>query len=233
MNAPPELAPLLSTLAPSSVLFDHGLPLRSHDFLSHNVHQRFSSVPSSNIIPPSQLPYLELSSEHSSLALGPHSFYDNVFTHHSHPELSRVSWRQPQQLSTPPEWLRAEEKLGSDYPSGVAVGEDPLKTSPSQPSFQPRQNGGVNAHEVRLSFRLCLRMCADISSQPINFLSLLHPSSSPPYHVFVARIIKSSDQQASIFLQQKLKVADLEERHKIVDAICARGFEMMSHRLVL
>ena len=66
--------------------------------------------------------------------------------------------------------------------------------------------------------------------QPINFLSLLHPSSSPPYHVFVARIIKSSDQQASIFLQQKLKVADVEERAKIVDAICARGFEMMAHR---
>ncbi|KAF8164415.1 armadillo-type protein [Pholiota molesta] len=66
--------------------------------------------------------------------------------------------------------------------------------------------------------------------QPINFLSLLHPSSSPPYHVFVSRIIKSSDQQASIFLQQKLKVADLDERAKIVDAICARGFEMMAHR---
>jgi hypothetical protein len=63
-------------------------------------------------------------------------------------------------------------------------------------------------------------------------LSLLHPSSSPPYHVFVARIIKSSDQQASIFLQQKLKVADVEERAKIVDAICARGFEMMAHRCV-
>ncbi|KAG5643152.1 hypothetical protein DXG03_001514 [Asterophora parasitica] len=66
--------------------------------------------------------------------------------------------------------------------------------------------------------------------EPINFLSLLHPSSSPPYAVFVERIIKSSDQQASIFLQQKLKVADLEERAKIVDAICARGFEMMAHR---
>jgi len=66
--------------------------------------------------------------------------------------------------------------------------------------------------------------------QPINFLSLLHPSSSPPYPAFVARIIKCSDQQASIFLQQKLKVADVEERSKIVDAICARGFEMMAHR---
>ena len=46
-----------------------------------------------------------------------------------------------------------------------------------------------------------------------------------------ARIIKSSDQQSSIFLQQKLiKVADLDERAKIVDAICTRGFEMMAHR---
>ncbi|KAJ3861614.1 armadillo-type protein [Lentinula novae-zelandiae] len=69
-----------------------------------------------------------------------------------------------------------------------------------------------------------------IPQQPINFLSLLHPSSSPPYHSFVSRIIKSSDQQASIFLQQKLKVADIAERSKIVDAICARGFEMMAHR---
>ena len=66
--------------------------------------------------------------------------------------------------------------------------------------------------------------------QPINFLSLLHPSSSPPYHLFVSRIIKFSDQQASIFLQQKLKIADSGERAKIIDAICAKGFEMMAHR---
>ena len=69
--------------------------------------------------------------------------------------------------------------------------------------------------------------------QPINFLALLHPSSAPPYDLFVARIIKSSDQQASIFLQQKLKVADADERAKIVDAICAKGFEMMAHRCAL
>jgi hypothetical protein len=48
--------------------------------------------------------------------------------------------------------------------------------------------------------------------------------------LFVSRIVKSSDQQASIFLQQKLKVADDKERAKIVDAICTRGVEMMSHR---
>ncbi|KAF7304107.1 ARM repeat-containing protein [Mycena indigotica] len=68
------------------------------------------------------------------------------------------------------------------------------------------------------------------SNEPINFLSLLHPSSSPPYATFVSRIIKNADQQASIFLQQKLKVAGAEERSRILDAICARGAEMMMHR---
>ncbi|KAF7341853.1 ARM repeat-containing protein [Mycena sanguinolenta] len=74
------------------------------------------------------------------------------------------------------------------------------------------------------------RRASSSGNEPINFLSLLHPSSSPPYAAFVARIIKSADQQASIFLQQKLKVAGVEERGRIVDAICARGGEMMMHR---
>jgi pumilio RNA-binding family len=69
------------------------------------------------------------------------------------------------------------------------------------------------AARFRVAFELTLFL------QPINFLSLLHPSSAPPYHLFVARIIKASDQQASIFLQQKLKVADVEERGKIIDAL--------------
>ena len=103
-------------------------------------------------MPLTPLPYFELSSENSSPALGPHSFHDNVFTHHNHPELSRVSWRQPQQLSAASEWLRVEEKPGGDYPAGVAVGADTIRTSPSQPPFSPRQNGGAIAHEVKLFF---------------------------------------------------------------------------------
>ncbi|KAJ7739715.1 armadillo-type protein [Mycena olivaceomarginata] len=66
--------------------------------------------------------------------------------------------------------------------------------------------------------RLLLHLDADLLSfpQPINFLSLLHPASA--------------DQQASIFLHQKLKMAGPEERARIVDAIFARGGEMMMHR---
>ncbi|RDB15678.1 Meiotic coiled-coil protein 2 [Hypsizygus marmoreus] len=117
------------------------------------------------------------------------------------------------------DWLLpTDDKFDYMHSSG-AVGRDEPPPGPTlHNSFmyqsQPQQLSSTPMH----------------SHEPINFLSLLHPSSSPPYHVFVERIIKSSDQQASIFLQQKLKVADLEERAKIVDAICARGFEMMAHR---
>ncbi|KAJ7074601.1 hypothetical protein C8F01DRAFT_1274072 [Mycena amicta] len=100
---------------------------------------------------------------------------------------------------------RGHERRGSDSVP-VSPGQSPNGSS-------GREGRGSNA-----------------GNEPINFLSLLHPSSSPPYATFVSRIIKSADQQASIFLQQKLKVAGPEERARIVDAICARGAEMMMHR---
>ncbi|KAI0778866.1 ARM repeat-containing protein [Trametes elegans] len=120
------------------------------------------------------------------------------------PSLPALSWGQ-QRFRTSSEWLRADE--GGDRGLGF-VGADGLFRS-TQTHVNPPQRQ---------------------SNEPINFLSLLHPSSAPPYELFVGRIIKSSDQQASIFLQQKLKVADADERAKIVDAICAKGFEMMAHR---
>ncbi|GJJ13212.1 hypothetical protein Clacol_007463 [Clathrus columnatus] len=68
------------------------------------------------------------------------------------------------------------------------------------------------------------------ANEPINFLHLLSPTAVPPYSHFITRIIKSSDQQASIFLQQKLKIADATERKKIVDAVSQKGIEMMTNR---
>ncbi|KAF8657154.1 hypothetical protein AX16_002268 [Volvariella volvacea WC 439] len=113
--------------------------------------------------------------------------------------------------TTTTDWLNTEKNLGSDFANNLVSNDHQASLRSSFIYQQP-----ISSHST--------------PHEPINFLSLLHPSSSPPYHVFVARIIKSSDQQASIFLQQKLKVADQEERAKIVDAICARGFEMMAHR---
>ncbi|KAI0053414.1 ARM repeat-containing protein [Auriscalpium vulgare] len=120
------------------------------------------------------------------------------------------SWR-PDRLQS--DWLRTDKNM-SDRSSGL-VADEPGMTSPGfQTNFPSLPQAPAQPP----------------ANEPINFLSLLHPSSAPPYPLFVSRIIKSSDQQASIFLQQKLKVADTEERGKIIDAICAKGFEMMAHR---
>ncbi|KAH9932111.1 ARM repeat-containing protein [Epithele typhae] len=119
--------------------------------------------------------------------------------------LPPLSWGG-QRFRTSSEWVKADD-IG-ERSIQLNASENILRSATQQMPSPPRST----------------------TSQPINFLSLLHPSSSPPYDLFVARIIKSSDQQASIFLQQKLKVADAEERTKIVDAICAKGFEMMAHR---
>ncbi|KAJ3886568.1 armadillo-type protein [Lentinula edodes] len=141
---------------------------------------------------------------------------------------------QPQQFQQLPlngEWLRTED--ASSVSNGGSGGlEDSIHAPPSLRSST--SSSGISsqlqshAHVDERHHRH--QSSTGNAGHPINFLSLLHPSSSPPYHSFVSRIIKSSDQQASIFLQQKLKVADIAERSKIVDAICARGFEMMAHR---
>ncbi|KAG8836396.1 hypothetical protein FRC17_003306 [Serendipita sp. 399] len=59
---------------------------------------------------------------------------------------------------------------------------------------------------------------------------LLQPNAKPPYHLLVHRIVKKSDQQASIFIQQKLKNAGVEERSRIVQAIAEKGLDMMQGR---
>ncbi|KAG7094536.1 hypothetical protein E1B28_005364 [Marasmius oreades] len=125
-----------------------------------------------------------------------------------------------------PQHLRSLSSYASPYPSTYPSGQQQQQQQ-SLPS-ESQATSHTNSHQ-RHSTQGSPRDSHE-PLQPINFLSLLHPSSSPPYHSFVARIIKNSDQQASIFLQQKLKVADAAERSKIVDAICARGYEMMAHR---
>ncbi|KAG6872936.1 hypothetical protein C0995_004986 [Termitomyces sp. Mi166 len=153
-----------------------------------------------------------------------------------------MDWRlHPQSHGA--EWAREDKfdvygrGLGQETAGAHHAGEDMLSLGPSKAFGYPHQLqqglGGGNGHghgAYGHGHGHHAYTSSHHAHEPINFLSLLHPSSSPPYPVFVERIIKSSDQQASIFLQQKLKVADTEERAKIVDAICVRGFEMMAHR---
>ncbi|KAF4604516.1 hypothetical protein EYR40_003290 [Pleurotus pulmonarius] len=211
--------PPLPYLTQQQALFEPTTPTRNFDDLtsSHSPTYRATHLPSSYSSSPNnaysfyesysqQSPSGALSSQGLMTTPSPQRRLENArappFDWHAAQPLSSV-----QAYPTSSDWIRPEEKQLPDFASASMPRQESLRSSFAFKSAAPQ-----GAHE------------------PINFLSLLHPSSSPPYLVFVNRIIKSSDQQASIFLQQKLKVADSEERAKIVDAICTRGYEMMAHR---
>jgi hypothetical protein len=46
----------------------------------------------------------------------------------------------------------------------------------------------------------------------------------------VDKIVCNNDQQASIFLQQKLKIGTADQKHAIVDAIVAQAYQLMINR---
>ncbi|KAI6012746.1 ARM repeat-containing protein [Pisolithus orientalis] len=216
LNAPYEV-PAVPTVnvSSSSLLLEHGLPLRNREYMlsaTHNSpHGRVLGAHVPYVVPSNSFAYFDHYAEDSTAMLGNQLLREGILPQLGQRPDAAATWRA-QQSYIPADWLTEDAYNRLNLSSGMAT-EDSPKSSLPHIALASRQDSAM-----------------PLSHEPINFLSLLHPSSSPPYHVFVARIIKSSDQQASIFLQQKLKVADVEERHKIVDAICARGFEMMSHR---
>ncbi|TFK90063.1 ARM repeat-containing protein [Polyporus arcularius HHB13444] len=199
-----------SLLFETGYRFQDGVPHGSQGFWSSSQSQSLS--PDSGYLPGfepfSDAPHAAVSRGHPLFASQSQSQFERrrVESDVLPQSLPPLTWGG-QRYRTTSEWLKADDvaERGLQFTTESAFRS-------SQASQPQAQRQGSQAHE------------------PINFLSLLHPSSAPPYDLFVARIIKSSDQQASIFLQQKLKVADAEERSKIVDAICGRGFEMMAHR---
>ncbi|KAF8516522.1 hypothetical protein JB92DRAFT_2829316 [Gautieria morchelliformis] len=61
---------------------------------------------------------------------------------------------------------------------------------------------------------------SNISDKHVNEpIHLFSPTAVPPYSQFITHIVKLSDQQASIFFQQELKIAEATERKKVVDAV--------------
>ncbi|EPS97815.1 hypothetical protein FOMPIDRAFT_1127713 [Fomitopsis schrenkii] len=195
---------------PSDRLFDSGPALRRHDAFGETPR----AIPRSSFPPAHQrdvnnFPFLDQLPDIPSPIS--QSAFQNAYPPPTHHRLDsghqQQQWTQQPRVRVASGWVQAEERPFVDFAASSFAPEPTLRSSQSN-----HIGGKSHAHE------------------PINFLSLLHPSSSPPYALFVDRIIRSSDQQASIFLQQKLKVADSFERAKIVDAICAKGFEMMAHR---
>ena len=208
---------------------------------------QYSSEPAEYLIP-KLLPPLESSSHQSSRNIG---IYSSAFENARAQESSKdhrtsyiverplvddkLWWRRPffsppssTYISSPGSMLHASEQSGELLDDSLP-NKQHINKSPPTPPVPSWLNSPTRMWNDSADTPYIPHGKSSPSEQPINFLHLLAPSSSPPYAVFVQRIIAYSDQQASIFLQQKLKASsDIpQERVKIVDAICNDGFEMM------
>lgn len=68
------------------------------------------------------------------------------------------------------------------------------------------------------------------TTEPLNYRRLLDRSVNCNWKYIVDKIVGHNDQQASIFLQQKLKVGTTEQKYDIVEAIVAQAYPLMVNR---
>ncbi|KAI9703920.1 MAG: hypothetical protein M1820_005702 [Bogoriella megaspora] len=66
--------------------------------------------------------------------------------------------------------------------------------------------------------------------EPLNYRRLLDRNVSCNWKYIVDKIVCNNDQQASIFLQQKLKVGTPEQKYEIVQAIIDQAYPLMVNR---
>ncbi|TQB69321.1 Pumilio domain member 9 [Monascus purpureus] len=66
--------------------------------------------------------------------------------------------------------------------------------------------------------------------EPLNYRRLLDKNVSCDWKYIVDKIVCSNDQQASIFLQQKLKVGTAEQKYDIIEAIVNQAYPLMVNR---
>ncbi|KAJ5836132.1 hypothetical protein N7447_002158 [Penicillium robsamsonii] len=66
--------------------------------------------------------------------------------------------------------------------------------------------------------------------EPLNYRRLLDKNVSCDWKYIVDKIICNNDQQASIFLQQKLKVGTTEQKYDIIESIVHQAYPLMVNR---
>ncbi|KAK2072588.1 hypothetical protein P8C59_006933 [Phyllachora maydis] len=68
------------------------------------------------------------------------------------------------------------------------------------------------------------------ATEPLNYRRLLDRNVTCDWKYIVDKIVCNNDQQASIFLQQKLKVGTPQQKYDIVEAIVAQAYPLMVNR---
>ncbi|GAM83716.1 hypothetical protein ANO11243_017050 [Dothideomycetidae sp. 11243] len=104
--------------------------------------------------------------------------------------------------------------------------------SPTAAEFPGTSAGGFNHHPSPWNFppREESQQNYMINADPPNYRRLLERSMSCNWKYIVDKIVCNNDQQASIFLQQKLKAGTGDQKYAIIQAILDQAYPLMINR---
>ncbi|KAI9699361.1 MAG: hypothetical protein M1836_002972 [Candelina mexicana] len=105
-----------------------------------------------------------------------------------------------------------------------------------EPQTTPKISGNIGQN-VNLTTNLILLQPPSSPGQtyvspmePLNYRRLLDRTVTCNWKYIVDKIVCNNDQQASIFLQQKLKIGTAEQKYEIVEAIVGQAYPLMVNR---
>lgn len=133
--------------------------------------------------------------------------------------------------------------MGNGMPMFGGYQPQPIGTplSPHAPEFTSSPGGWKSDASQKLPSLLPHRLTRPKSvasegqtymptTEPLNYRRLLDRTVNCNWKYIVDKIVCNNDQQASIFLQQKLKVGTTEQKFDIVEAIVAQAYPLMVNR---
>lgn len=122
------------------------------------------------------------------------------------------------------------EKVTSNTYTPSPIGT-PLSASSSNEFATATSNGSaIWGPQTQMSQQSPQQQTYISTMEPLNYRRLLERSVNCNWKYIVDKIVCNNDQQASIFLQQKLKIGTAEQKHAIVDAIVAQAYPLMINR---
>jgi len=170
-----------------------------------------------------QAPYDPMSSYSSGSATGPvsNSMGMNMYPQYQQPPPPP----QQQQVGTPlsPHATEFTSAAGSAWKTDVSALMLPLQALALKME-------SVHDPDARLKTIATEGQTYLPTTEPLNYRRLLDRNVNCNWKYIVDKIVCNNDQQASIFLQQKLKVGTPEQKYEIVEAIVAQAYPLMVNR---
>jgi hypothetical protein len=158
-------------------------------------------------------------------AIPPHGYNAHYGGHHNHHGQGN---QYGHHSHYGPVGLRVSPPVGNSqmghraYPTGFHTPVSRLSPTATEFSFETSSSGPWNAMQPQQVF---------VSpTEPINYRKLLERHMNTDWSYVVDKIIYNNDQQASIFLQQKLKLGTQDQKDAIISAITKQALGLMLNR---